>query len=289
MNGDGTPDLIAVAGPGGGSQVRVIDGRDGDRPARRTYSTFEPAFTGGLFVAAADLDRDGRAEVIVTPDRGGGGRVVVLAAAGGSARVAGQLLRDRRPELPRRGPGGGRGRERRRRARHRGRGRVRRRPAGRRLRRRQPRADSPRKLVNDFFAFDGPDALSLRNGVFVAAGDLNADGRADLIFGGGPGGGPRVFALSGALLTSSPDRAKATPLANFFASPASERGGVRLAVKDVTRDGVADLVVGTGEDVAARLTVYAGGAFRWAGGAATTASTADPFGFAIPMDGVYIG
>ena len=43
------------------------------------YSTFESGYTGGLFVAAADLDGDGRAEVIVSPDRGGGGRVTVLA------------------------------------------------------------------------------------------------------------------------------------------------------------------------------------------------------------------
>ena len=52
-------------------------------------------------------------------------------------------------------------------------------------------AGTPAKLFADFFAFE----QTLRNGVFVAAGDLDGDGFADLIAGGGPGGGPRVTAF----------------------------------------------------------------------------------------------
>ena len=48
-------------------------------------------------------------------------------------------------------------------------------------------------MFGDFFAFE----QTLRNGVFVAAGDLDGDGFAEVIAGGGPGGGPRVLALSG--------------------------------------------------------------------------------------------
>src|SRR5436309_983172 len=52
---------------------------------------------------------------------------------------------------------------------------------------------TPAKLFGDRFVFE----QTLRNGVFVAAGDVDGDGFADVVVGGGPGGGPRVFALSG--------------------------------------------------------------------------------------------
>src|SRR5438477_507722 len=53
-------------------------------------------------------------------------------------------------------------------------------------------ASGPVKLFADFLAFE-PE---LRNGSFVAVGDLDGDGFAEVIAGGGPGGGPRVRALS---------------------------------------------------------------------------------------------
>ena len=84
---------------------------------------------------------------------------------------------------------------------------------------------------------------SLRNGVYIAVGDLNGDGFADIIGGGGPGGGPRVFALSGKDLLAG----NQIPLANFFAGDSNNRGGIRVAVKDLDGDGKADLVVGDGD------------------------------------------
>src|SRR5207244_3638653 len=69
----------------------------------------------------------------------------------------------------------------------------------------------PQTLFGDFFIFE----QALRNGAYVAAGDLDGDGFADVIGGGGPGGGPRVFALSGKdLLAGLP--ADAAVVANFF-------------------------------------------------------------------------
>src|SRR5205814_4038499 len=86
-----------------------------------------------------------------------------------------------------------------------------------------------RKVFADFFAFE----QGLRNGVFVAAGDVDRDGRADLVVGGGPGGGPRVTAFAGAALLAD----RAVPVADFFAGDPAGRGGARVAAKDLDGDG----------------------------------------------------
>ena len=85
------------------------------------------AFTGGVFVAAADLDGDGFAEVVVSPGRRR--RSAVQVRDGKTSADRRRLLRHRRPRLPRRRAGGRRRPERRRDDRPGRRGRVRRRPA----------------------------------------------------------------------------------------------------------------------------------------------------------------
>ena len=57
----------------------MLDGKTG----QVLFSTrpFE-GFTGGVFVAAGDMDGDGRAEFAVSPDQGGGPRVVIFSLIG---------------------------------------------------------------------------------------------------------------------------------------------------------------------------------------------------------------
>ena len=244
VTGDGVPDVIVGIGPGGVPRVKVFDGVS--RQEILSMDAFESNFRGGVYVAAGDVNGDGRADLIITPDEGGGPRVRIIsgngfvqladfygiddANFGGGARAAtGDINNDGRIDLLiAAGFGGG------------------------------PRLagfdgltlqTDRRKLFNDFFVFE----QTLRNGIFLASGDINGDGFADVIAGGGPGGGPRIFALSGKDIGSTQ-----STLANFFAGDAANRGGVRVVVKNLDGDAFADLVVASGTDSAPMVTRYAG-------------------------------
>src|SRR5207244_873907 len=72
----GIDDIIAAPGRNAGPRVKVYDGKTG--LLLRDFFAFEPTFRGGVFVTAGDVTGDGRAEIIITPDKGGGPRVRVL-------------------------------------------------------------------------------------------------------------------------------------------------------------------------------------------------------------------
>jgi hypothetical protein len=55
VNGDGIPDLVTGAGPGGGPHVRVFDGATG--AVIQEFFAYAPGFTGGVFVDARDVRR----------------------------------------------------------------------------------------------------------------------------------------------------------------------------------------------------------------------------------------
>jgi hypothetical protein len=61
VNGDRQAEIVTGTGPGQAAEVRVFDGQG------RLLYTFSPfgAYDGGISVAAGDLDADGRAEVVV--------------------------------------------------------------------------------------------------------------------------------------------------------------------------------------------------------------------------------
>src|SRR5207248_2258175 len=76
LTGDGTPDVIAAAGPGGGPHVKVFDGATG--AVVREFFAYGAGFTGGVFVAAADLNGDGTPDIITGAGPGGGPHVKVF-------------------------------------------------------------------------------------------------------------------------------------------------------------------------------------------------------------------
>jgi hypothetical protein len=236
VNGDGIPDRVIGTGPGTQARIRVLDGAT-DLPLFE-YFPFEN-FSGGVYVAVGDITGDFRADLVVSPDEGGGPRVTVLDGSNfrvladffgiddkafrGGARVAlGDINGDAVSDLVvAAGFGGG--------------------PRIAAFSGTSVRVGVPIKLFNDFFAFE----QTLRNGVFVAAGDVDGDGFGDIVLGGGPGGGPRVIAVSGAELLSS-GGAIISLRANFFAGDSNLRTGVPVAVRQLDSDAKADIVTGSG-------------------------------------------
>jgi hypothetical protein len=243
VTGDGTLDLITASGPGITGKVNLYDGVTGNQIA--WLQPFETAFTGGLYIAAADLNNDGKADLVVTPDQGGG---AVVTAFDGAAFALGQITQwnrffglddpayrgGLRPALGdingdgtadlvvSAGFGGG--------------------PRvalmdGKTLLTGQP----PANIAPDFFAFES----DLRNGVYVTIEDLNGDGLGDVIAGAGPGGGPRMTTFSGRELLAGSQ----VSIANFFVGDVNSRSGVRVATTDVNNDGQPDLIATSGNEI----------------------------------------
>ncbi len=128
LDGSGTADIIAGAGPGGPPLVRVFDAK-GNRVA--SFYAFDPRYAGGVYVASADLDGDGKAEIIVGSGTGGPPEVRVFDATG--------------------------------------------------------------KFRRSFTPYESDFA----GGVHVAAGDVNGDGKAEIVTGPGPGRLPDIETFTG--------------------------------------------------------------------------------------------
>src|SRR5205823_2387931 len=82
VNGDGMPYIIAGAGPGGGLEVSVFDGKSFQRI--QNFLALPPLFAGGVYVAAGDANGDGFADIITAADASGGPQVTITNGKGGS-------------------------------------------------------------------------------------------------------------------------------------------------------------------------------------------------------------
>ncbi len=229
VNGDGTPDIITAAGPGGGPHVRVFDGQTGNQLSGAIGNFFAyGTFTGGVLVASGDVNADGFDDVITGADAGGGPHVRVFSGAtggeilqffayranftGGVRVAAGDVNGDGRADIIA-GPGAGGG------------------PHVRVF------SGAGSGELFGLFAY----SANFSSGVYVAAGDVNGDGRADVITGAGPGGGPHVRVFSGPSGQQLPGA-----IGSFFAFAPDFTRGVRVASLDANGDGKSDILVATG-------------------------------------------
>ncbi len=278
INGDGVQDFVIGTGPGTQARIRGFDGVT-NAPLFDIFP-FED-FTGGVFVSIGDISGDLRGDIIVTPDQGGGPRVTIVNGNGfgtianffgiddanfrGGARAAvGDINGDGANDLVvSAGFGGG--------------------PRIAAYDGRAIRQNTQVKLFNDFFAFE----QTLRNGTFVAVGDVDGDGIGDLVLGAGPGGGPRVIAVSGSDLIRS-NGVLINLKANFFAGDVNNRGGVPVATRTLDSDTRADIVTGSGPG-GRRVTVYPGSSLS-PSGQPTPSQSFDAFDDTFnPLGGIFVG
>ena len=240
VNGDGVQDIIVAAGVGGGPHVKIFDGATGQ--LIQSFFAFDPGFTGGIFVSAADINNDGRADVIVTPDYGGNTHVHIFSGGdgtremasffgidapgflGGARASAGDIDGDGFADIVvTAGLGGGSHTV------------V---WSGRSI-----ANGSPKRLTEDFFAVD-PNFSNDKNGIFITLADLDGDGYDDLIF----GVGNRVRVLSGFITShNSGTAAAATPNNDFFIGDGAVKSSIRLAGGDFDGNGRDEIIIGSAD------------------------------------------
>jgi hypothetical protein len=196
LDGPGLPaQIVTGPGPGRTAQVRAFDAGGA---VRLDVEVYPPTFRGGVRVAACDFDHDGRDDLVTVAGPGGAPHVRVMKFDGGGALVAD---------------------------------------------------------LASFFAYE-PGFVG---GLFVACGDLDGDGDPEIVLGVDAGGGPHVRIL----------RLDRSVFDEFMAYDPAFRGGIRVAVGDVTGDGRADLLLGAGPGGGphVRVVTYAGGARQERAGA----------------------
>ncbi len=274
VNGDGQADIITGAGVGGGPHVKVFDGNTGQ--LIKEFMAYDLNFRGGVWVAGGDIDRDGHAEVITGAGDGGGPHVkafnlyntvagVPTDEVNGLARLRNFMAYDDQFR------------------------------GGVRVAMGDVNADGYSDIVTgpgvgggaDVRVYDGKSGNMLfsrliydptnRLGLYMNTGDIDGDGKAEIITGVGSGGSSNVMILDGA--TGTPKNGFERGFMAFGDGPNDT--GVRVAAADLDGDGAAEIITGGGPG-SASFRVYNSKDL------ASAQSTATAFDAPVP-GGVFVG
>lgn len=208
LDGDGIDEIIAGAGVNGGPHIRVFD-NDGNPKLTAGFFAYDPAFRGGVTVAAGDIDGDGNDEIIAGAGTGGGPHVRMFEGDGtllpnsffafhpdsrtGVDVGAGDFDGDGRDDVAVAQLANG--------------------EAWTKI----YRYNDNQTVLGEFRAY----GAGVETGANITAHDIDYDGKAELIVGPGLGGGPqvRIFEKDGSSVYN-----------DFFAYQENFRGGAYVAV-----------------------------------------------------------
>lgn len=231
VNRDGVPDIIVGTGSAGGNYVKVFNGASaGLTPTLiHQFNALNPlTYKGGVYVASGDFNADGFDDIVVGAGPGPTALVNVFdgqdAAAQtttvlkslvpfnvgfhGGVRVAvGDVNGDGTPDII---AGSGAGAA----------GRV------------QAFNFANLAVLQDFFPF----GTAFTGGLFVAAGDIDGDGIAEILVGAGAQPVLKTFSTVGGI----------TETHNLLVYDATFKGGLRVATVDANGDGKLDILTGAG-------------------------------------------
>ncbi len=222
VNGDGIEEIVTGAGETGGPHVRIFDQKG---VLIGQFFAYDKNFRGGVHIACADINGDGKAEILVGPGQGQQPLVRIFDWTG--------------------------------------------------------------EVQKQFFAYD----KNFTGGVYLAVGDIDGDGQKEIVTGAGETGGPqvRIFSWDGEVqgqffaydknfrggvhvaiadldggisgnkseIITAPGQSggphirffdnRGKVIGQFFAYDSKFRGGVNLAAGDIDNDGLAEIITGAGE------------------------------------------
>lgn len=209
-------------------EVRRI-GRDG--VTIRTFLAYAPAFKGGVSVTVGDIDGDGQEEIITGAGSSGGPHVRIFTSLGaplanffafetayrGGIRVhALDINGDGIKEIA---VASGKGRD------------------------SEVRVFSrDGSLLRRFFVF----SPKFRNAFSLSSGDIDGNGKEEIIVAAGPGGGPHVQIYQG----------DGTLISEFFVYERGFTGGVEVAAPDIDGDGQAEIATAPAGKRARNINIF---------------------------------